>query len=511
MDQTRLGAYEDLNAYFGDLHNHCGISYGHGTIEEAFANARQRLDFCSVTGHAFWPDMPAPAPEIQHLIDFHEAGFARLRGVWPQVIAATQAHNADGEFVTFLSFEMHCSADGDHTVLYRDGAGEILYSAGLAELRRTIRALRQRGAAVLAFPHHIAYRRGRRGINWETFDGDFSPVVEIISMHGCGEADEVPRPFLHTMGPSDHDSTMQHGLAAGHVFGVIGSTDHHSAHPGSYGHGLTGLWAEAKTRRAIWDALLARRTYALTGDKIELQFALNGRAMGSLVAADAERRIEIRVLGGAAIDCVDLIRNNRLVRRFSACDVPQAAPPETIRTKLLLEVGWGPRRQSADWDVTFGISAGRILSVEPRFRGAEVVSPLDADGDRPNVPARWEPAGDRAVRFRAVTFGHPNNVTRATQGVCLDVAMPADAAVEAELNGQTVRVGLARLLAGARAGHLGGTHSPAYRFARAPMPWEFDWSLTHEETRADNRPDVYYVRVRQTNDQWAWSSPIFVG
>ena len=55
-----MRGYEGLQAYYGDLHNHCGISYGHGTMEEALANARERLDFCSITGHAHWPDMPEP-------------------------------------------------------------------------------------------------------------------------------------------------------------------------------------------------------------------------------------------------------------------------------------------------------------------------------------------------------------------------------------------------------------------------------------------------------------------
>ncbi len=53
-----MNAYDGLHAYYGDLHNHCGISYGHGSLEDALLNAREQLDFCSVTGHALWPDMP---------------------------------------------------------------------------------------------------------------------------------------------------------------------------------------------------------------------------------------------------------------------------------------------------------------------------------------------------------------------------------------------------------------------------------------------------------------------
>jgi len=513
MEPVTLEAYRGLRPFYGDLHNHCGISYGHGSIEEAFANARERLDFCSVTGHAFWPDMPAPTPQTRHVVDYHRAGFDRLRRGWPDVVAATQAANDEGRLVTFLSFEMHSMADGDHTVVYRDGTGEVLYCDGLSGLARRVADLRRRGVAVMAFPHHLGYPRGRRGVNWERFDTDLSPVVEIVSMHGCSESSEVPRPFLHSMGPSDHRSTMAFGLAAGKVFGVIGSTDHHSAHPGSYGHGLAAIWADDLTRAGLWDGLLARRTCALTGDRIALQFALNGRAMGSRLGPCRARRVEVAVHAGGAIDCVDLVRNGRLIRRVSECDLPAPEAGPTIRTRLLLELGWGARGRRTDWDVLFGVSDGRIVEVEPRFRGGEIVSPTDRGADAPssNHYSHWEPAGPRAARFRTITFGNPNNATRATQGLCLEADLPADAEVWAELNGRRVTVPLPRLLEGAAAGHLGGHGSAAYRFARAPLPGEFQWTLRLDD---DDRPaarDVYYVRVRQKNDQWAWSSPVFVG
>ncbi len=569
MHSYSLPPYEGLTAYYGDLHNHCGISYGHGSLEEAFRNAREQLDFCSVTGHALWPDMPEPDEAIQYIVDFHEAGFARLRERWPEVQRVTEAYHRDGEFVTFLSFEMHSCADGDYTVLYDGARGDILEVDGLADLRARLRDLRRRGVSAIAFPHHIAYRRGQRGVNWATFDEAFSPVVEIISMHGCSEADEGTRPFLHVMGPSDHESTMQYGLSLGHCFGVIGSTDHHSAHPGSYGHGRTGLWARAKTRPAIWEALRARRTYALTGDRIELQFAVNGHPMGARIApaarhqngafegvaarhqngasvgVAARRQIAFRVLGGAPIDCVDVVKNGQLLRRFSRCDVEETrffpknlvsvGDSNLLRTKLYLEVGWGERGVRADWEVQFGISDGRILAVEPRFRGPEVVAPTDladcsspATEGEPHLRERapvshWEPDGSLGVRFRTVTFGNPNNATPATQGLCLDVEMPPGAEVRSVINGRRVDVPLAWLLEGARAGRLGKIASPAYRFHRAPRRWEFDWEGAFEDVAPSEwrlcrsggaqeagSADVYYLRVRQVNDQWAWSSPIWV-
>ena len=64
---------------------------------------------------------------------------------------------------------------------------------------------------------------------------------------------------------------------------------------------------------------------------------------------------------------------------------------------------------------------------------------------------------------------------------------------------------------GALAGRLGQIDSPAYRFHRMPLWSELDWTEVFDDsqTRA-GRDDVYYLRVRQVNRQWGWSSPIRV-
>ena len=49
--------------------------------------------------------------------------------------------------------------------------------------------------ATMVLPHHIGYRQGYRGINWAAFTPEFSPLVEIMSMHGASEsADAVAGP-----------------------------------------------------------------------------------------------------------------------------------------------------------------------------------------------------------------------------------------------------------------------------------------------------------------------------
>ena len=74
-----MDCYSGYKNYYGDIHNHCGITFGYGSIENAIKNARERLDFCSVTAHAQWTDIPSPNPEISLIIDFHKKGFENVQ------------------------------------------------------------------------------------------------------------------------------------------------------------------------------------------------------------------------------------------------------------------------------------------------------------------------------------------------------------------------------------------------------------------------------------------------
>ena len=101
-----MNSYARYQTFFGDIHNHCGISYAHGSLEDALNNARQRLDFVSVTGHAHWPDMPEPDEEIQYIIDFHKKGFAKLKAGWNEMMETLRSFDQQGSFVLFPGFEV---------------------------------------------------------------------------------------------------------------------------------------------------------------------------------------------------------------------------------------------------------------------------------------------------------------------------------------------------------------------------------------------------------------------
>jgi hypothetical protein len=499
--------YSHQQLLFGDIHNHCGISYAHGSLEDALNNARERLDFVSITGHAHWPDMPEPNEQIQYIIDFHKEGFAKLKQGWPKMMATLREFNDEGKFVIFPGFEVHFCATGDRNMLYRDLAGEILYPDSLEDLHHQLRELREQGVKVIAQPHHVGYRTGTRGIDWNTYRDEFAPFVEMLSMHGCSESNENIKPFLHSMGPSDWESTIHYGLQQGHVFGFSGGTDHHSAHPGSYGHGMTGLWSDSGNREDIWQAFNHRRMFALTGDRMDLRFTVNGAPMGAVIPNTPQRNLEFSLAAGGPIDAVDILRNGELAKRFSQYEMP-ATDDRMIHSKIHLELGWGARHKSSQWQAELGISEGEIIGVEPRFRGREVVSPVEAEEVATYYEHKVTDRKERSVEFETITRGNSNNSTATTQGMCLEFKAPRSASIVATLNGRRVEWPIEALIAGARTGHLSHIDSPAWRFNRIPLHHEWNWSGNWTDTSEGE--DSYYLRVRQRNDQWAWSSPVFL-
>lgn len=501
MVPLRHNGYQALDLYFGDLHNHCDLSYGHGSVADAFRNARLQLDFASVTVHAAWPDIPVDDPDLTYLVDYHKEGFARARENWPAYLDAIETQNTEQRFVTFPSFEWHSSAHGDHCVYFKDCADvPIIEAPDLPALRQALKAA---DTPAFLIPHHIGYKCGSRGINWQTFTDELSPVVEIFSFHGLSESSQGPYPYLHSMGPRHEHGTAQYGWSRGHVFGVIGSTDHHNAFPGSYGFGRLGVWSESLTRESIWDALSRRCTYALTGDRIELAFTVNGKVMGDICPPAAERWIEATVCAGSAIDYIEVLHNNRLVHQ------ERVLPVSTERGvfKVHLEVGWGERPEDTVWDVHVQAIHGHVQQVEPRFRGHAPTATPQAAGF---AYTDWDQLAEDCVWFHTRTRQNPSLHTAATEGVALQIQGSATTRLQATVNGQAYEVSLGELLSGSRTFYLGGFVSPALCFHQAVPQAEYSHRFAFLHRSSSTERDWYYVRVRQRNDQWAWSSPVWV-
>ena len=294
----------NLKMYWGDLHNHCNITYGHGDMRDAFEAAKGQLDFVSVTPHAMWPDIPgADDPRLKWVIDYHTGAFKRLReGGYEKYVKMTNEYNKEGEFLTFVGYEAHSMEHGDHVALNYDLDAPLVECTSIEDWKQ-----KAKGHKVFITPHHMGYQGGYRGYNWKCFtEGDITPFVEMYSRHGLAESDQGDYPYLHDMGPRQWEGTIQYGLELGNKFGIMASTDQHSGYPGSYGDGRIGVMAPSLTRDAIWEALRTRHVCAATGDKIIIDFRLNDTFMGDVVRGNS-RRIYLNVTGESCIDYVDIV------------------------------------------------------------------------------------------------------------------------------------------------------------------------------------------------------------
>lgn len=501
MSESSPGTYDQHKLYFGDIHNHCGLSYGHGSFEEAIQNARLQLDFASVTLHAVWPDMPVHDESLEYLVDYHKQGFSKAVQNWKTYLKKVDAANQPGEFLVFPSYEWHSNYYGDHCIYYLEGNGHPLLEApDLPTLRRQLKQLKTEAFVI---PHHIGYQQGYRGINWKEFTEDLTPIVEIFSFHGSSESSDGPYPYLHSMGPRHEQSCAHYGWAQGNIFGVVGSTDHHNAFPGSYGYGRMGVWSPALTREAVWDAIRNRRTYALTGDRIQLQFSLNGCLMGEVCPYTPDRELKIKVIGGDAIDLVDVLHNNQVIHRES--------PTHTQDTdeiyKVHLELGWGERVEDTQWQVEFEVQNGDLVDIEPRFRGYGSQGTPESNT---YAYTHWSTRGPNRVQFTTRTRRNPSLHTPATEGMAFEIRGGSQTQILLKANGKTFQHPLSDILTGNRTHYLGGFVSPAICLHRAVPKNEYqhEFSVSHQGQGA--KQDWYYVRVRQKNDQWAWSSPIWI-
>jgi len=269
---------------------------------------------------------------------------------WAEIIAAADRHNDPGRFTTLVGFEWSASPDGRN--LHRNvifGPTEVLPRIPVSlfdsqepeALWQWMDGLRAQGSRLLAIPHNSNLSDGamfaRTDSAGRPIDAAYAasrlrnePLVEITQIKGTSETDPVLSPRDEFAGfeiwatkvsfdgedrnVSSSGSYVRDALKTGlemeaaqrfnpYRFGLIGSTDSHSASspveednysgkgiqdttpeqrlqttriPESVqawsASGLAAVWAEANTREAIFAALERKESYATTGPRIRLRF-----------------------------------------------------------------------------------------------------------------------------------------------------------------------------------------------------------------------------------------------
>lgn len=512
-----------MKVYWGDIHNHCNISYGFGSLENALKRAASQLDFAAVTGHAMWPDMYERNEDTAFVVDFHLEGFKKLREHWPETCRTILNAQSD-TFTTLLSYELHSAKYGDHHIVsiaddfpiyYGESPREIVEACGLA--------------SSIAVPHHIAYPSGYRSIDWDLYDEEISPIVEVISKHGCSMNDEAPYPYYHNMGPREERNTVYEGLRRGYHFGFVGSTDHHAGYPGSYGDGRMAVLSENGSKQALWEAIHARRTYAVSGDKILCDFRINGAPMGSIIeGAEGERHITARIETEYPLDKLVLYKNLKPIyilngenyeppREAKATETEPEAEytdtPAPKRYKIRLEMGWG-KKPAYLWEGRLELEGGVITAIRPYLRGQSVLAPSpdetfdsDAINDLCSDVTRID---EHCCDWMIETVGNVSTRHPSTSSIVFEVEGDEASVLHFKIQDKEYTKTLAELLEHGFTDEVMYYHSNAYKVYKAYPLEDLSYSFELTDPEKDKEEDFYHLEIRQKNDQYAFVTPIWL-
>ncbi len=491
-----------LHTYFGDLHNHSNVGYAQGSLRRVYEIARNHLDFFAFTPHAHWHDIRHFEGSIE---DKWINGFHVTRARWPEVLKMAREFDAPGKFATLAGYEWHSTSLGDYHILFPDLDAELYTPDDLKDLQRFAA---KRGCIMI--PHHPSVRQGHRGANFQFRDPKVSPLLEIYSEWGNSESDRAPFPFLrHTEPGRWTRNTLQYALAQGLRFGVIASTDDHLGYPGGWGEGLAAVLAPDLSRKSILEALLDRRTYAVTGDRILLGVTLNGKVMGRELPYTRERRIRVSVTGWDQVDRVEVLKNNRVIHRGFPMDRETSAASWSKPVLARFEYGWGPWpalgiTRTCDWDFTCRLENGVLEAVQPCF----VPGPLEEER-RDQV---LDQTG-RSVRVRSFTALRQQIEDRSQKALVLKMRGGPDTKLTITLDApskQSYTTTLRDLAESSETIYTGEFPRESALLNRIVFPEHYETSFEVTDTGNGALADWYYVRVVQSNGQMAWSSPIWV-
>ncbi len=286
--------------YFGDTHSHTGISDSLGSPDEFFAHAKRVAgsDLVAIVDHNHYETSSVDKPWQKWMTPEQ----------WQEIEDSVKKWDEPGRFVTILGVEEAKTTMGHRNILYPNDEQPLNNEAGTKEFWNFLK-----GKRALIVAHHSL-----NGVNWDDYHPEFEKVVEIYSMWGSSEYAGNPVWDKPVTGMS-----VQEILGTGAKVGFTGGSDCHHGQPDVNSHpsrftniyykgGVTAVMVPELTREAVFSAMEKRRCYATTGERIALEFTVNGHQMGEEIGAKKgeKRVVKVRALGTGAIAVIDVVKNN---------------------------------------------------------------------------------------------------------------------------------------------------------------------------------------------------------
>ena len=292
---------------WGDLHRHSDLSfdgYSDGSLYDAYRYAidAAQMDFLGPSEHL----LPVKVDTSYQ---------------WWMVDKAVDVYKIPGVFYPMLNYERTVGyPDGHRNIVWRGRGYEPVgiklgdRPNGIAE-DDTLELWKQLLAGgepkAISIPHTSATQMGT---DWRYNDERAERLVEMFqgnrdSYEYLGAprgavAESITVGGYITSGEMRPKGFIWNALAKGYKMGFIASSDHRSTHM-SY----AAVYTPDRTYGDIWDSLHARRTYAAT-DNIIVDFQSGGHAMGAEYSTSDAPRFDVRIIGTAQIEQIDIIKDN---------------------------------------------------------------------------------------------------------------------------------------------------------------------------------------------------------
>ncbi len=457
---------------WGDFHAQSVIGCGVRSIDDYFRHARDfaATDFCSHQANCF-------------LVSNDE---------WAQTERSTKAGNDDGRFVTLLGVEWSGASrvGGDHNLYFPGDSADLRrcshqFVSDKSDIDTDLSHVRDVYAHYSGSDTLIAVHVGGRTADLQYHDAALDRLLEVHSTHATSEW------FLFD------------ALRRGYRFGVVAGSDGvdgrpGASHPGRMGvrnvrGGLTAVMLPALNRSNLWQALKDRRCYATTGERIVLSLRAGAHAMGDevrlrLASGVALPPFDVVVEGTAGVEAVDFFRDDQLLEQHDFL-------AQATHTSHRLRIGWrgtsAPgnwERARMRWDGQLRVAGARIVQVEPwAFDTAD----------------EGVTAHDHAhVRWRSVTAGDWDGVILTLDNVDGASLSFVTEPITVQCAAQTIDPG----------GWHREMQSPwrMLEIRRLPAtPIARQSRLSFVDTVPLPGRHAYWVRIRQVDGAYAWSTPIF--
>jgi hypothetical protein len=450
--------------YWGDFHGQTKETVGTGDPNEYFTFARDvsGVDFSSWQGN----------------------DFQVTKELWSTIKKKVKMYHEPGRFVTFLGYEWSglTPAGGDHNIYFLGDEGDLHRSnhwliedkSDEDTNRYPINKLWEtfRGRSDVMAIAHV----GGRHANFDFFDQERVPLIEVHSHHGTFEW------FL--------EEAINRGL----VVGFVGNSDDHTCRPGltltadrfTTQGGYTGIYSYDLTREALWEALWARRCYATTGDRIIVWVDIDGHMMGKKIGGSSPQEIQVRIKGTAPLHEVTIQRGVETIYRH-----PFAKPKE--KKEKLIKIEWSGARvksrpKRVNWKGGLILDKGRIVS----FRKFAFDDPRQDINKVTNQRLEWNSTTGGDPDGVILKLDAPENAEVYFHTIPISFTFKPDEVrydpMVIEVGGVNQRVKISSIKSGELPRNIDFTY-----FDKNPKPGM----------------NAYWVRIVQADGAMAWTSPIY--